>query len=116
MPLAEIVKECNLYIQALTAGPASKTLGLEEKTTKLIPTIAQRKCFVARRLDIPTSSEAALKDDLACWEVENFNILELPNIKDARTRREQRKLVSQKLHKLAKLLSCIREVLSSSKK
>ena len=116
LPLPELVRECNVYIQAVTAGGSSASANLEERIGRLIPTIAQRKGFGPRKPEQSPSREGPSKEDLGCWEVENFNILELPNIKDARTRREQRKLLGQRLQKLGKLIVGVKEVQRGSER
>jgi hypothetical protein len=78
-----------------------------DKVAKLLPTIAQRKNYDIKR---PAAVDGGLKEPLCCWEVENINMLEVPNMKEVRVRREQHKLYGQKIQRLSKLVSSIKEV------
>ena len=109
-------------MQTVVLATSPQLPNILEKTAKLIPTIAERKCFGIKRVVKPVAvppvspppmqivPEDNPKEALYCWEIENFNMLELPNIKDIRARREQRKLLGQKVQKIWKLITTIKEV------
>lgn len=111
--LPELIKECNEFLQNVFPQDKALTSQLSERIEKFIPTIAERKCFGIKKVEkAPTanSNEETQKEALWTWEVSNIQILEIPNLKDIRARREQRKLLGQKLQKIWKLFNSVNEV------
>ncbi len=96
----ELLNICNEYIKdKISTAPT-----VVEKATKLLPTIAQRKCLGIKK------PEESAKESLYSWEVENFAMIEVASAKEIRARREQRHLFGQKVQKISKLLSTIKDV------
>lgn len=88
---------------------------LLDKTDMFIPTIAERKSYGIKKDTPLTPSEDTQKEALYAWELTNINILETPNIRDIKARRDQRKLLGQKLHRVSKLVNLIKEVINKCK-
>lgn len=71
---------------------------------RILPTIAQRKCLGVKR------PEEDARESLYCWEIENFNLLEVQSAREVKARREQRRMYGQKVQKICKWISTINEV------
>lgn len=96
----DLYKECIEFLQGCNITDPI----ILEKAQKIIPTIAARKC-----LGVKNKDENA-KECLYCWEVENFTMVEVASLKELKNRREQRKLYGQKVQKIWKLISTIKDV------
>jgi len=94
-----VLEECGEYLKTIIPANSSIFGSLE----RILPTIAQRKCLGIRK-------EEDSKEALYCWEIENFNLLEVQSIKEVKMRREQRRIYGQKVQKLNKWICSINEV------